>query len=82
MVGDTVRARISSAATSCTQVNLQNGLQCRCDPRVSHSCCPVPVFLTCVCSPWVAGISGGPDGCYSVALSGGYEDDVDLGVAL
>ena len=33
-------------------------------------------------SPWVAGISGGPDGCYSVALSGGYEDDVDLGEAL
>ncbi|KIP11978.1 hypothetical protein PHLGIDRAFT_397189 [Phlebiopsis gigantea 11061_1 CR5-6] len=32
-------------------------------------------------APWVAGISGGPDGCYSVALSGGYEDDVDLGVA-
>ena len=33
-------------------------------------------------SPWVAGISGGPDGCYSVALSGGYEDDVDLGEGL
>ena len=33
-------------------------------------------------SPWVAGISGGPDGCYSVALSGGYEDDVDSGEGL
>ncbi|KIL70800.1 hypothetical protein M378DRAFT_155736 [Amanita muscaria Koide BX008] len=30
-------------------------------------------------APWVAGISGGPKGAYSVALSGGYEDDVDLG---
>ncbi|PSS37713.1 hypothetical protein PHLCEN_2v406 [Hermanssonia centrifuga] len=33
-------------------------------------------------APWVAGISPGPDGCYSVALSGGYEDDVDVGEAL
>ncbi|EED79579.1 predicted protein [Postia placenta Mad-698-R] len=32
-------------------------------------------------APWVAGISGGPDGAYSIALSGGYEDDVDLGEA-
>ncbi|GLB36180.1 putative SAD/SRA domain containing protein [Lyophyllum shimeji] len=32
-------------------------------------------------APWVAGISGGPDGAYSVALSGGYDDDVDLGYA-
>lgn len=39
-------------------------------------------ILPCHCRPWVAGISGGPDGCYSVALSGGYEDDVDLGEAL
>ncbi|KAI0303904.1 PUA-like domain-containing protein [Russula brevipes] len=30
-------------------------------------------------APWVAGISGSPGGAYSVALSGGYEDDVDLG---
>ena len=29
--------------------------------------------------PTVAGIHGGEDGCYSVALSGGYEDDLDLG---
>jgi hypothetical protein len=33
------------------------------------------------CRPWVAGISGGPDGAYSVALSGGYDDDVDEGYA-
>ncbi|KAI0254885.1 PUA-like domain-containing protein [Lactifluus subvellereus] len=30
-------------------------------------------------APWVAGISGSPEGAYSVALSGGYEDDVDMG---
>jgi len=29
--------------------------------------------------PTVAGIHPGPDGAYSVALSGGYEDDVDFG---
>src|SRR5690606_14338031 len=30
--------------------------------------------------PWVAGIHGDPEeGAYSVALSGGYEDDVDEG---
>ena len=29
--------------------------------------------------PWVAGIHGGADGAYSVALSGGYEDDIDMG---
>ncbi len=33
-------------------------------------------------SPWVGGISGGPKGAHSVALSGGYDDDVDLGYAL
>jgi hypothetical protein len=33
-------------------------------------------------APFVAGISGGPNGAYSVALSGGYDDDVDLGYAL
>lgn len=33
-------------------------------------------------SPWVGGISGGSKGAYSVALSGGYNDDVDLGYAL
>ncbi|KAI9063042.1 hypothetical protein FKP32DRAFT_1686352 [Trametes sanguinea] len=32
-------------------------------------------------APWVAGISAGPQGAYSIALSGGYEDDVDLGEA-
>ncbi|XP_037070358.1 E3 ubiquitin-protein ligase UHRF1-like [Pollicipes pollicipes] len=29
--------------------------------------------------PTVAGIHAGPDGAYSIALSGGYEDDVDWG---
>ncbi|CAL1546074.1 unnamed protein product [Lymnaea stagnalis] len=29
--------------------------------------------------PTVAGIHGGVNGAYSIALSGGYEDDVDLG---
>ena len=32
--------------------------------------------------PWVGGIHGGTEGAYSVALSGGYEDDVDLGYGL
>lgn len=32
--------------------------------------------------PWVGGISGNSQGAYSVALSGGYDDDVDLGYAL
>ena len=27
----------------------------------------------------MAGIHGGADGAYSVALSGGYEDDIDMG---
>ncbi|KAK7694622.1 hypothetical protein QCA50_001809 [Cerrena zonata] len=30
-------------------------------------------------APWVAGIAPGPQGAYSVALSGGYEDDIDIG---
>ena len=34
------------------------------------------------CSPWVAGIAPGPKGAFSVALSGGYEDDVDVGEGL
>ncbi len=36
----------------------------------------------CHCRPWVGGISASKDGAYSVALSGGYDDDVDLGYAL
>ncbi|KAF8597604.1 hypothetical protein BDV93DRAFT_527279 [Ceratobasidium sp. AG-I] len=32
-------------------------------------------------APFVAGISGGLEGAYSVALSGGYDDDVDMGEA-
>jgi E3 ubiquitin-protein ligase UHRF1 len=46
-------------------------------------------FIRAQCStdaihaPFVAGISGSPtEGAYSVALSGGYDDDVDLGYAL
>lgn len=31
--------------------------------------------------PWVSGIAPGPDGAYSIALSGGYDDDVDDGYA-
>jgi len=30
-------------------------------------------------APWVAGIAAGKEGAYSVALSGGYDDDVDMG---
>lgn len=34
-------------------------------------------------APFVAGIAGSAtDGAYSVALSGGYDDDVDLGYGL
>ncbi|TFK77070.1 hypothetical protein BDN72DRAFT_25255 [Pluteus cervinus] len=32
-------------------------------------------------APWVGGIAVGPHGAYSVALSGGYDDDVDVGYA-
>ncbi|EFX78958.1 hypothetical protein DAPPUDRAFT_53050, partial [Daphnia pulex] len=32
-----------------------------------------------VMRPPVAGIHGGPEGAYSIALSGGYDDDMDLG---
>ncbi|KAJ3475177.1 hypothetical protein NLI96_g12010 [Meripilus lineatus] len=35
--------------------------------------------LDAIHAPWVGGIAVGPRGAYSVALSGGYEDDVDLG---
>ena len=41
-----------------------------------------PILILFYISPWVGCISGGHDGAYSVALSGGYEDDVDLGYAL
>lgn len=42
----------------------------------------VPLRVTFLDRPLVGGISGGKDGAYSVALSGGYDDDVDLGYAL
>ncbi|KAF8642290.1 hypothetical protein AX16_009560 [Volvariella volvacea WC 439] len=32
-------------------------------------------------APWVGGISGGPAGAFSIVLSGGYDDNVDLGYA-
>ncbi|KAF8203627.1 PUA-like domain-containing protein [Pholiota molesta] len=32
-------------------------------------------------APWVGGISGGSKGAHSVVISGGYDDDVDLGYA-
>ncbi|KAG8217906.1 PUA-like domain-containing protein [Butyriboletus roseoflavus] len=32
-------------------------------------------------APWVGGIAPGPNGAYSIALSGGYDDDVDEGYA-
>ncbi|KAF8216207.1 PUA-like domain-containing protein [Mycena galopus ATCC 62051] len=32
-------------------------------------------------APWVGGIAVGPRGAYSVALSGGYPDDIDWGYA-
>ena len=43
-----------------------------------------PIYLVrCIyisfARPTVAGIHGGEDGCYSIALSGGYEDDLDYG---
>ena len=39
-------------------------------------------YSLCSIRPWVAGIAPGPKGAYSVALSGGYEDDIDEGEAL
>ena len=35
--------------------------------------------LFCVFRPTVAGIHGGAQGAYSIVLSGGYEDNIDLG---
>jgi hypothetical protein len=59
------------------------GLQYRCHSRV----CTISISLyrsleRFLDRPLVGGISGGKDGAYSVALSGGYDDDVDLGYAL
>ncbi|GAA5857126.1 hypothetical protein JCM8547_007975 [Rhodosporidiobolus lusitaniae] len=33
-------------------------------------------------APWVAGISPGPQGVYSICVSGGYDGDVDMGERL
>ena len=38
------------------------------------------ICLSTYCRPTVAGIHGSDEGCYSLALSGGYEDDLDYGV--
>jgi E3 ubiquitin-protein ligase UHRF1 len=45
-------------------------------------CCRKGCSVDAIHAPLVAGISGGPKGAFSVALSGGYEDDVDEGYAL
>ena len=39
----------------------------------------VPGHVTVFHRPTVAGIHGGPEGAYSIALSGGYDDNIDLG---
>ncbi|KAI9574248.1 PUA-like domain-containing protein [Boletus coccyginus] len=51
----------------------------RCIDEVSGRNAPTMLFMR---GPWVGGIAPGPDGAYSVALSGGYDDDVDDGYAL
>lgn len=56
-------------------------LQCRCCSCVRRQAIQL-YGISQFFSPWVGGISGGPKGAYSVALSGGYDDDVDLGYAL
>ena len=58
-----------------------DGVQQGCSSRVRTS--PLGCYILLIRSrPPVGGISGGPQGAYSIALSGGYEDDVDLGYAL
>lgn len=57
--------------------------ECSADSIHAYAWLRLQIYYTdFVTSPWVGGISGGPNGAYSVALSGGYEDDVDLGYAL
>jgi E3 ubiquitin-protein ligase UHRF1 len=42
-----------------------------------------PIKVDMAFRPWVGGISGSKaGGAYSIALSGGYDDDVDLGYGL
>ncbi|KAH9486906.1 E3 ubiquitin-protein ligase UHRF1 [Psilocybe cubensis] len=63
----------------------------RCDPKTYGSIPGIAVgtwwptrqgcSADAIHAPWVGGISGGKQGAYSVALSGGYDDDVDLGYA-
>ena len=50
---------------------------------VAHSNCRAGCSTDAIHAPFVAGIAGSASqGAYSVALSGGYDDDVDLGYAL
>lgn len=51
-------------------------------PRVRPYPCEYARPTDEIDSPWVSGISPGPKGAYSIALSGGYDDDVDEGYAL
>jgi hypothetical protein len=42
----------------------------------------IALFFNSDARPWVAGIHGDPEcGAFSVALSGGYTDDIDVGEA-
>ncbi|THH34179.1 hypothetical protein EUX98_g69 [Antrodiella citrinella] len=47
-------------------------------PGIEVGTC-IDCSIDAIHAPVVSGITVGPDGAYSVALSGGYEDDVDLG---
>ncbi|GAA6058745.1 hypothetical protein JCM10212_003433 [Sporobolomyces blumeae] len=52
-------------------------------PVGTHFASRMEASQAAVHAPVVAGISGRPDiGCWSIAVSGGYEDDVDLGYRL
>ena len=48
--------------------------------QIWNTCVTIYIcFTVYCCRPTVAGIHGGPDGAYSIALSGGYDDNLDLG---
>lgn len=50
---------------------------------LSELICREDCSQAAVHAPWVAGIAGGKlDGAFSIALSGGYEDDEDSGYTL
>lgn len=81
MVGYTVGLFVFDDFVGLTSI--QSTVQHGCRPRVRLSLwIAIPHFI-CLFRPFVAGISGHTEkGAYSVALSGGYDDDVDLGYAL